>query len=39
VTFETDKAKLTGWTGKNESIKKSSGAKKSATSTKNNSPE
>ncbi|HVO97105.1 MAG TPA: hypothetical protein VMT15_03520 [Bryobacteraceae bacterium] len=38
VTFDTDKAKLTGWTGKNETIRKNSGAKKSA-STKTNSPE
>lgn len=28
VTFETDKAKVTGWTGKNESLKKSSSSKK-----------
>jgi len=34
VTFETDKARLTGWTGKTESIKKSS-----KSTTKNNSPE
>ena len=34
VTFETDKAKVSGWTGKNESMKKSS-----KSTTKNNSPE
>ena len=39
VTFETDKAKLTGWTGKNETFKKSSGAKKSAASNKTIPPE
>lgn len=40
VTFETDKAKLTGWTGSNETIKKNSGARKGASSTtKTNSPE
>ena len=41
VTFETDKAKLNGWTGKGESQKKSSGARKSASSTtkKTNPPE
>lgn len=40
VTFETDKAKLTGWTGRNETLKKSSGARKgAASSTKTNSPE
>jgi hypothetical protein len=39
VTFETDKTKLTGWTGKNETFKKNSGAKKSAASNKTNPPE
>jgi hypothetical protein len=34
VTFDTEKAKVIGWTGKNESLKKSSGAKKCASSTK-----
>lgn len=34
VTFETEKAKISGWTGKNETFKKSSGARKSASSTK-----
>lgn len=29
VTFETDKAKLTGWTGRNETFKKSASTKKS----------
>ncbi len=33
VTFEAEKARLNGWTGKNESQKKSSGARKSAAST------
>src|ERR1700689_4694055 len=27
VTFDTERAKLTGWTGKNESLKKSSSSK------------
>jgi hypothetical protein len=34
VTFDTEKAKVTGWTGKNESLKKSLGAKKSVSSSK-----
>ena len=34
VTFDVEKAKLTGWTGKNEAVKRSSGAKKSATNNK-----
>jgi hypothetical protein len=34
VTFDAEKAKLIGWTGKNEGQKKSSGAKKSASSSK-----
>jgi len=29
VTFDTEKAKLTGWTGRNENLKKSAGTKKS----------
>jgi tetratricopeptide (TPR) repeat protein len=37
VTFETEKAKLSGWTGKNES-QKSTGAKKSAASNKKTIP-
>jgi hypothetical protein len=31
VTFDTDKAKLSGWTGKNESLKKNSRNKKTTT--------
>jgi hypothetical protein len=39
VTFDAEKARLGGWTGRNETLKKSSSAKKSASSTKSNSPE
>ena len=38
VTFDTDKARLTGWTGKNETLKRSSSAKKSATNNKKTIP-
>ena len=40
VTFETEKAKLSGWTGNNETQKKNTGARKSAASSKKpNTPE
>jgi tetratricopeptide (TPR) repeat protein len=39
VTFETEKARVSGWTGNNETQKKNTGAKKSASSKKPNPPE